>query len=295
MSEEDVLFRTGVTNRTGELTKAGAVALGMYPQQFLPNYSVKVSVRKKNTFAAGVRAVNANSIDGPIPLLLEETIKWVENNTDEITIDLPNGRVRTVKEYPSLAVRELVSNALIHRDMNPVSMFQSITLTIEEDRLVISNPGGLYGLSVRELGRSGSKTRNARLAEICQYIQADNGLNVVEKLGSGIPKVIEELSASNMLSPQFVDGGIYFTAIMKSGKYHQSGYRENKGKSTANEDKVSSALSVGSLSKRELQRNTGLTDAQIRFILEKMIKSGHIQKLGEGTSPNTKYALVAES
>ncbi|MDR2163030.1 MAG: hypothetical protein LBO70_03710 [Clostridiales Family XIII bacterium] len=42
MSDQDILFRTGVTNREGELSRAGAVALGIYPQQFLKSKSSRL-------------------------------------------------------------------------------------------------------------------------------------------------------------------------------------------------------------------------------------------------------------
>jgi ATP-dependent DNA helicase RecG len=292
MDDSEVLFRTGVTNRVGELTRAGAAALGAYPQQFMPNYSIKVSVQKKNGFAENVRAVNISSIDGPIPLMLDETVKWVANNTNEFTLDLPNGHVRNVKEYPPAAIRELVSNSLIHRDINPLSMFQSITLTIKDDRLIISNPGGLYGLSVKELGHTESRTRNTRLAEICQYVTDRNERNVIEKLGSGIPKVREVLSSANMPPPTFIDGGIYFSVLLKSTI---NGTADRKRTSlpilSDREARILAALGKNALSKKELSSETALTMAQTRYVLKKLIRAGKVRKVGEGSSPATKYAL----
>jgi ATP-dependent DNA helicase RecG len=292
MSDEDVLFRTGVTDRNGELTKAGAAALGVYPQQFMPNYSIKVSLRKTRGRSERVRAVNVNSIDGPIPTMLEEALKWVEDNTDEITVDMANGRVKTMHEYPLAAVRELVANSLIHRDMNPMSMFQSISLTIDDDKLVISNPGGLYGLSLRDLGHTGSKTRNARLAEICQFLRAEDGINVIEKLGSGIPKVLEELSALDMQPPIFYDGGIYFTAILKSAEFTAPVVRADASAGPGNEAKVQAALRGGALSRSDIEKRAGLSTAQVRYALNKLLGESKVRKFGDGSSPNTKYGLA---
>jgi ATP-dependent DNA helicase RecG len=297
MNDADVLFRTGVTNRNGELSKAGAVALGIYPQQFLPNYSIKVSVQKKNKHSDNVRAVNVNSIDGPLPILLEETIKWVENNTDVLTMNLPSGHVKNVREYPLGACRELVSNALIHRDMNPLSLHQSISLTIEDERLVISNPGGLYGLSVTELGHTGSKTRNSKLAEICQFIEDEEGRNVIERLGSGIPRVLEELSISNMDPPIFIDGGIYFTAILKSAENREMPIEDELPKEDKEIKKINpqtmiiTELKIGNRSKEELREATNLSKSQIRYALGKLIEQGKVEKFGERNSPRTEYGL----
>jgi len=291
LDDNEVLFRTGVTDREGKLTVAGAVALGKYPQQFLPNYSIKVSVRKKNR-PDSVRAVNVNSIDGPIPTILEEAVKWVAANTNELMLNAENGHVYTTHEYPLASVRELISNALIHRDMNPVSMFQNISLTIEDERMIISNPGGLYGLSVKELGRTGSKTRNARIAEICQYVVADDGQNVLEKLGSGIPKILEELSLFKMSPPFFIDGGIYFTVILESAEYPTPIMFQESQKPAGNQGIILSSLERGALSKSDIEAFTGLTPAQVRYALSKLISQGRVQKIGNRTSAATKYELL---
>jgi ATP-dependent DNA helicase RecG len=291
MTDAEVLLRTGVINQNGELSKAGIVALGIYPQQFLPSYSIKVSVKKKDQ-SDNIRAINVNSLDGPLPMLLEETLRWVENNTSELTVEMPNGHVRNIREYPLASVRELISNALIHRDMNPLSMYQSISLIIEDERLIITNPGGLYGLSVAELGRTGSKTRNARLAEICQFVVDEGGQNVIEKLGSGIPKIMEELSVLNMQPPLFIDGGIYFTAILKSAKHGVRQSKEVALPTLSSQTMILEELKNGNRSRVELETATKLSSAQVRYALTKLIEKNKVKKLSEGSSPKTLYGLV---
>jgi len=207
MSGDEVLLRSGVLSPTGKLTKAGLLTMGIYPQQFLPNYTIKAGVQRRSKQNDRIRAVNVRSFDGPIPAMLDDAVKWVSENCDELTLDLPNGHVRNVKTYPPVAARELIANSLIHRELSPMSMIQTISLIIEDDRLVISNPGGLYGLHVNELGRTGSRTRNTRIADICQYLQTGDGTNIIERLGSGIPKVKAELTELAMPEPVFIDGG----------------------------------------------------------------------------------------
>ncbi|MDR1015546.1 MAG: putative DNA binding domain-containing protein [Coriobacteriales bacterium] len=295
LEDEDILFRTGVIDRKGELTVAGAVALGIFPQQFLPNYSIKVSVQKKSR-PNRVRAVNVNSIDGPIPTILSETLHWLEHNTDELTLNLSSGHVRNVREYPVSVVRELVANTLIHRDMNPVSMLQNISLIIEDDRLVISNPGGLYGLSVDELGHTSSKTRNAKIAEICQYVVDDGGENVIERLGSGIPRILEELASLDMAPPTFIDAGIYFTVILKPAGAEPDEpvviLEKDTGDKKSNIDLILAALRTEPLSRSQIEKATGLTFAKVRYSLSKLIGQGRVQRVGNGTSAATKYTVL---
>jgi ATP-dependent DNA helicase RecG len=292
MGDEEILIRTGILTNVGEVTAAGIISLGIYPQQYFPNYTIKVSSKKENDNSS-IRASNVNSIDGPIPIMLATTLEWLTKNSDELTISTYSGQVRNVLEYPIAAMRELVANALIHRDLNPLSMFENISLKIENQQLILSNPGGLYGITLSELGQTGSRTRNVRLAEICQFVQTEDGANVIEKLGSGIPKVINEMSILDMPTPRFIDGGIYFTVIMDS-IYKKSASSQDIYTRNNNCEKVIMALVKGPLSKAEIEGRTQLSSAQTRYALSKLIKDKSVYKLGNKTGVNVRYALIDE-
>lgn len=63
--------------------------------------------------------------------------------------------------YPPVAIRELVLNALIHRDYSFHTETSPILLRLFSDRLEIENPGGLYGrMTLDLLGRMSADTRN---------------------------------------------------------------------------------------------------------------------------------------
>jgi ATP-dependent DNA helicase RecG len=294
MDDREVLIRCGVIGRSGELTKAGLLCLGIYPQQYLPNYTIKASAQKLSKQTGRVRATNTHSFDGPIPTMLYEAIRWVADNSEELVLDLPNGNVRNIHEYPSIVVRELIANSLIHRDLSPMSMIQEISLIIEENKFIISNPGGLYGLHVDELGHTGSITRNSRIADICQYVLVPDSSNVIEKLGSGIPKIIDELAELDMPAPKFIDGGIYFTVILNSVLAKQSVTGNAKRKKN-NTDLVLAALREGARSKAEIQKATQLTHGKTKYTVEKLLKEKKIYKIGKDRSPNTIYALVMDA
>jgi len=292
LSDEDVLLRTGVLFNTGELSTAGVMALGVYPQQYFPNYTIKASARKKSKTDSRIRAVNVRSFDGPVPTMLASAGRWIFSNSDEYTYDLDDGNVKNIGEYPLVTCRELIANALIHRDLSPVAMIETISLIIEDDRLVMSNPGGLFGLSVNDLGKSASRTRNTRLAEICQYVPTDDGVNVIEKLGSGVVKMYEEQDRYEFKRPTFIDGEIYFTAILQRGVLLE---REKAAtKQISNADKILLSLSKGDLSHSEIELRTLLTKSQVRYALEKLIEENRIVRIGKARDTKSKYRLVGD-
>ena len=119
--------------------------------------------------------------------------------------------------YPLVAFRELIANALIHRDLDAWSAGLAIEVRLRRDRLVIANPGGLYGINVERLGRDPvTSPRNRQLVEICQHVySAATGARAVEALASGIPLVTEALQEGGLPPARYFDSGIRFTVMLR--------------------------------------------------------------------------------
>lgn len=213
LEDMEILFRTGVVAGPDRVpTVAGLLALGIYPQQFFPNLVIQASVSPGPNDPAGTRAVDSRKFDGPVPIMLDEALKWVQRNTRTRVIFGDDGHGRDESEYPAEAVRELLSNALVHRDLGPHALGEAITLRIDARQLILSNPGGLWGLTVDRLGQTGvTSARNGYLVRICQNVRFARGNRVVEALASGIPTVLRSLREAGMVPPRWHDQGIRFT------------------------------------------------------------------------------------
>lgn len=216
--DDDALLRHGgVVSGTGELTVAGLMMLGEYPQAWFPRLVVHVArVEPDGSFR------NAKPLSGSIPRMLASTVDWAAQNVDYATVSGPDGHLRDVPVFPLPVIRELVGNALVHRDLAPWSEGIAIHLRIYRDRLVITNPGGLYGLTVDRLGREAiSRSRNAKLVALGVNVSAPGGVRVVESLASGLIRVNAELDDQGLPRPTFVDTGIQFTAIVKATRHKE--------------------------------------------------------------------------
>lgn len=92
-------------------------------------------------------------------------------------------------EYPLPALRELVLNAIIHRDyMSPID----VQIKIFDQKITFFNPGSLFGkLSVAQLKKDNYQayTRNKLIAEAF-YLTGD-----IEKYGSGFVRIREEIKS----------------------------------------------------------------------------------------------------
>jgi ATP-dependent DNA helicase RecG len=212
MADTEILWRTGVTTGDDrELSLAGLLAMGVYPQQHLPNVVVQASLRPNA--GEDLRALDSRRFDGPLPVILDDVLTWVRRNSRTRLRVGQDGTVRDESEFPANAVRELVSNALIHRDLGPHALTTAVTLVIEPGQLVLSNPGGLWGITVDRLGRENvTSARNGTLLRICQNISTPQGNRVVEALATGIPTVLLALRQAGMAPPSFHDEALRFTA-----------------------------------------------------------------------------------
>ncbi|HZV74433.1 MAG TPA: ATP-binding protein [Conexibacter sp.] len=211
--DEQILFRTGVLTGSDRWPSlAGLLALGLHPQQYMPNLVIQAHVVAGPDDPPGTRAVDPRRFDGPIPRILADALAWVRRNTGSRVVFGEDGHGRDELQYPAEAVRELVANALVHRDLGEHALRQPITIRIEPDRLIVSNPGGLYGITRDRLGQEGvTSARNSVLIRICQYVRLQGEQRVCEALASGIPTVMRALVRARMTPPAFFDQGIRFT------------------------------------------------------------------------------------
>jgi len=289
---QEQLFRAGIINSDGIPTKAGLLALGRYPQQYFPRYVVNMAA----TLDSGVHEIRARdvvTVSGPIPVMLDAALEWARKAFAKQVISSPDGSVHDVWEYPLEAFRELVGNGLVHRDLDFWSEGQAVEVRLTKDRLIVTNPGGLYGVTVDRLGRPGTTSaRNGRLIEICKYVRSANGARVVETLASGIPKVFETLRAAGHPDPSFQDMGINFTVILRERRLAQQHAAPRDLNSS--EQLVLTSLASAEMSVKELESRTGIKQPTIRKALRSLANMGLTEQHG-GRGKATTYSRTASS
>jgi ATP-dependent DNA helicase RecG len=98
-------------------------------------------------------------------------------------------------EYPLEAVRELLVNAVAHRDYNQGG--DSIHLNIFADRIEVHSPGGLPGpVNLDNL-------LQARFSRNAVIVQVLSDLGFVERLGYGLDRVVNVMRQNGLRTPQF--------------------------------------------------------------------------------------------
>jgi len=111
-----------------------------------------------------------------------------------------------IPEYPMKALREAITNAVMHRDwfIEGANVF----VEIYTDRIEVVSPGGLpKGMTLADLGRK-SVRRNALIADLLHRIA------FIEKAGTGIKRIRDEVREQGCPEPEFENSG-FFTAIFR--------------------------------------------------------------------------------
>jgi predicted HTH transcriptional regulator len=132
---------------TDAVSLAGLLALGSYPQEGFPQLMVTF-VRYPTVTgaqsASGERFLDNVALEGPVPVMARDTLAAIRRNMSRRAVIADAGR-QDIWEYPETALREAIVNALVHRDLSGSARGTRIQVEMYPDRLVIRNPGGLFG------------------------------------------------------------------------------------------------------------------------------------------------------
>lgn len=195
-------------------TVAALMLFSVYPQAYFPQLCITaVSVPGKEmsaTGSVGERFIDNKRIEGSITQMLNDALIFVRKNMKVKTIiDSETGMRNDRTEYPVIAVRELVLNALIHRDYSIHTESAPITITMYSDRMEIENPGGLYGrMTLDSLGFVSADTRNPYIAGALEI------MGETENRYSGIPTIRSAMKNAGLPQPVFVNNRGVFKAIL---------------------------------------------------------------------------------
>lgn len=203
---------------------------------------------------------------------IEGTITFIRQNISKRFI-IPEDTPRRIEieEYPMSVIREAIVNAVAHRDYYS---YDSIQISIFDDRIEISNPGSLPEGLAREYFGKRSVRRNPityRLLRDCHY---------VEGLGIGIPTMINDMRKAGLKDPEFNFEGGFFVVTLRNVK---SSVKPIEGFSDLNKRQLNALefLRQNKTIKSKTYVNINNISLPIAVRdLNEMIKFGFVKKVG---------------
>jgi ATP-dependent DNA helicase RecG len=213
--ETEVLLRRGCLSRSGgklRPTYAGLLLFGRYPQQWLPNATILAAHFPGISFSD--RYIKLD-ISGNLPSQLKQAEIFIRENLRTVVRMVGLAHQETL-EYPFEAVRELMVNAVAHRDYNVQG--DNIHLNIFSDRLEVHSPGVLPGPVTLDNLLEARFSRNAVIVQVL----ADLGF--VERLGYGLDRVVAAMRQGNLRLPHFEEAaGCFKVTLFGPGETGRDG------------------------------------------------------------------------
>jgi ATP-dependent DNA helicase RecG len=261
-------------------TLAGLLMFGSFPQRF-EQQMVVVFLQFYGTTTteeapSGERFLDNRKFEGTVKEI-------IDNATDYVMASMRKGSLirgvtrQDIPEYPEVALREAIVNAVAHRDYSHFVRGSHIQVRMFADRLEVQNPGGLYGgVTVDEL-KEGQSTRNLLLVQLME------DLHLVENRGSGIDAMLEAMQKRGLPAPVFEDKRTAFLV-----RFYQQTTTDTP---SANEEQriLAYVKKHGFIRRADAQEMLDVNEARARYLLQKMQKAGQLQK--EGRYKDARYLL----
>ena len=187
------------------------------------------------------------------------------------------------RDYPETAVREALLNLLIHREY---SYRASSFVSLYADRIEFTSIGGLLsGVTLNDVMMGISVCRNIKLANIFYRLE------LIEAYGTGMRKIREAYSETGK-NPEIETSENAFKIILPNLNVQIETKKTDVNK-PADDDQEEAVISLakkqGTFTRKDVQKELGLSQTACGRLLKKMVCNGQI--IQEGKSRNTHYRL----
>ena len=190
-------------NREFYIKNSGLMFFANEPELFFTNLQVRV-VKYSGTEPELGKIEIDNKVQGTIPELIDQTYTQITKNIGkQYTISGTKREENPI--YPQNALREVITNALGHRDYFNT---QNVLVEIFQDRIQVTNPGGLLqGQTIKNFDKT-PQHRNP----ICYQLLHDLGYG--EGLGLGVRLIRKTMREYGLPDPEFYSLGNTFRIVL---------------------------------------------------------------------------------
>jgi ATP-dependent DNA helicase RecG len=185
LATPDLLRALGVADADGKLTRAGQILLSV-PDRPWVTYSYR------DTPGGEPRLVER--MEHPLVVVHQLTLRLVAARRNLTPVVLPNGQQLEIEDFPNLAIREALTNALVHRDLHQAA---EVVIDHSPEILSVTSPGPLVsGVTIDNILTTPSRLRNPLL------MRAVRTLGLSEENGRGIDRMYREMIRSGKRPPR---------------------------------------------------------------------------------------------
>ncbi len=257
-------------------TVAGILLFGKDPQHF---FSEAFIICTHFSGIEGRNAIAARDCTGTLSEQFDDAYDFVLSRLN-VSFTITGPRRKERREIPEVAVREMIINAIIHRNYHINSPTK---IAIYENRIEIFSPGTFPGsLDVHNLKMGITYIRNKAITKVFRE------MGYIEKLGTGFIALFESYEKYRLPAPEIIEGANFIKCILP-----RPSARVPLLKAKSEQDELQSIVNLFAvttqLSIKEIAENVHMSRATVGRRLTELVKQRVLGKRGKGKG--TRYIL----
>lgn len=275
----DLLYRRGCLAKEASAyrpTVAGLLLFGREPQRLLPSAEI-VLVRYSGTEMSDTFI--RETARGALPEQIRAAEAFLIANMRK-GARIQEFRREEKPEYPLPAVREVIVNAVAHREYQIRG--EEIRVLMFTDRIEVYSPGRLPGhITLENL----VEERFARNEVIVQVL---TDLGFVERLGYGIDRILRQMSEAGLPKPKFEETANGFRVTLRGAgeQFISADFDRDRYRNLALNERQTAALQIlhktGRIGNRDVKDlYPDVSDETIRRDLADLVDAGLTIKMGD--------------
>ncbi len=288
----DLLYRRGCLTKESSAyrpTVAGLLLFGREPQRLLPSAEVVLvrysGTEMSDTFiretARGSLPEQIRAAEAFLVANMRKGARMSDGFGRQPLSPLTTSFRREEKpEYPLPAVREVIVNAVAHRDYQIRG--EEIRVLMFTDRIEVYSPGRLPGhITVENIVQE----RFARNEVIVQVL---TDLGFVERLGYGIDRILRQMKEHGLPKPLFQETANGFRVTLRGAgdQFISADFDQTRYRNLPLNERQTAALKIlhktGRIGNRDLKEMyPDVSDETIRRDLADLVDAGLLLKMGD--------------
>ena len=204
-SVSDFLMNKNMLSTESKVKNVGLLFFAKDSQSFFSYAKIKL-VRFDGIEPIKVMAYEEAT--GNLPEMIDQSVNFVKRFIP-VEFVITDIKRKEIPLLPEEASREAIINAVAHRDYFNKNEIQ---LSVFDDRVEVTNPGGLPEGMTRELLGTLSIQRNPQIYQLLK------DLKYMEGIASGIPKIFKKMKEADLEDPQFIFSKEIFRITLRMKK-----------------------------------------------------------------------------
>lgn len=205
ISKEQIIRNLKLIHPDGNMKNGAVLFFGANPEAFFEKAVLRCVAfdGSDKTFI-----VDDKIFTGPLFKQYIQAMQWLKGKLNVKYVMEGSGPRKEIWEIPESVLKEAIINALTHRDYYDKGA--RTTIELFKNRMEIRNPGGLVSaIKQKDFGKL-SHSRNPLIFGLFERI------DFVEQIGSGIPRMRNDMTKAGLPSPVFITEGTFAVILYRN-------------------------------------------------------------------------------